>query len=374
MDENVVEQTIDVTGTENAKKEAVIQTESVRVQKAEWIKQETERRRKLEDDMLEQLMTEQRMIDELNRSIDVNMKLTRESKRYNEEVRENLHAQVYAMHGISEDKLSGMKEYKNAYYKGVAFGMFFLSVVMVVLCGIFHGVTTQITLFMAFFTGIEGALLTRERDRGKVLDGLCKLLYMLLFPSMLGIFACYELGLSQYGLLLPYFCVAGAVILVLGTVSFFAYTPYREDRRKAGEAKNTLRDLEKQAGKEVKRNQKLRKKEEKKEVKAAVKEKERQNREAEKAEEIRKREEEKAARKAKNAILRLEKTEAFKESAGEKWEDFKARFHKKDAEVIEAAAAREGDAEVIDSEMYEEAAVVEATDVSEMESNTEIEA
>lgn len=324
MDENIVNQTADMAPAETAKKETMIQTESVHIQKAEWIQQETARRRKLEDDMFAQLMTEQRMIDELNRSIDTNMELTRERRRYNEAVKENLQAQVYAMHGISEDKLSGMKEYKNAYYKGVAFGMFLLSVVMMVLCGIFHGVTAQITLFMAFFTGIEGALLTRERDRGKVMDGLCKLLYILLFPSMLAIFVCFELGLSQYVMLLPYFSIAGAVILVLGTVSFFVYTPYREDRRKAEQAKNTLRDLEKQAEKEVKKQQKFRKKEEKK--------------------------------------------EAFKESAGEKWENFKARFHKKEVEIeaglIETAAESECDAQVIDAEAYQKVGAFETETIN----------
>lgn len=270
MNETKAEETMNSIPEEITNNESIVRLENVRMQKAEWIKQETERRRKLEDDMLGQLMTEQRMLDELNSAIDANMKLTQESRRYHEEVKENIHNRVYAMHGISQDKLSGMKEYKNAYYKGIVFGMFLLSIFLVVICGFFHGITAQITLFMAFFTGIEGALLTRERDRGRVLDGLCKLLYVLLFPAMLVIFTCYELELSLYALLLPYFSIAGAMILVLGTVSFFVYTPYREDRKKVSEARSTLRELEKQAEKEVRKNRKLREKEEKKEEKTAT--------------------------------------------------------------------------------------------------------
>lgn len=371
MNETIEETVVtDTTAERITNNEAIMHSESLQIQKAEWMKQETARRRKQEDDMLEQLMVEQRMLDSMNHSIDANIKLTQESRRYCEEVKEGLHDRVYAIHGISPDKLFGMKEYKNAYYKGTVFTMFLMSAILVVLCGIFHGITTQITLFMAFFTGIEGALLTRERDRGRILDGLCKLLYLLLFPAMLIIFVCYEMDLPQYAMLLPYFSIVGGIVLILGTVSFFVYSPYREDRKKAGEARNTLRELERRAEKEVKKNQRQRVKEEKKEEKAAAKERERHSREAEKAEDIRIRQEQKAARRTQNAILRLEKKEAFKETAGEKWENFKSRFHKKEVEIIEASIVDGDFRETECPDKTEEPLVAECADNVEKAENT----
>ena len=41
------------------------------------------------------------------------------------------------MHGISEDKLQGMEERRNAWYQGAAFALFFLSLILV-WCVVFY--------------------------------------------------------------------------------------------------------------------------------------------------------------------------------------------------------------------------------------------
>ncbi len=64
------------------------------------------------------------------------------------------------MHGISERTSCRMTEYRNAWYQGTAFGMFFLSLVLIAICGILHGFGSEICIFMAFYTAIEGALLS----------------------------------------------------------------------------------------------------------------------------------------------------------------------------------------------------------------------
>ena len=142
--------------------------ESMRVQKTEYIRQQMRRRQESEDALMAQLLEEQRVIDGLQRKINENLEQTEESSKYNQEFKESMNAQIYALHGISEDKLEGMREYKNAYYQGSAFSLFLLSAAMILLCGILHGFQSEICVFMLAYTGVEGALLAQENKRVSV--------------------------------------------------------------------------------------------------------------------------------------------------------------------------------------------------------------
>ena len=94
--------------------------ESLRIQKSQWIKGQ----REAEDAVLEQMIEEQRVIDGLNSDINENLDRTRESRKFNQEFQEKINTQIYEMNGITEDKLKGMREYKNAYYQDVHFPCF----------------------------------------------------------------------------------------------------------------------------------------------------------------------------------------------------------------------------------------------------------
>lgn len=238
--------------------------ESMRVQKTEYIRQQMRRRQESEDALMAQLLEEQRVIDGLQRKINENLEQTEESSKYNKEFKESMNAQIYALHGISEDKLEGMREYKNAYYQGSAFSLFLLSAAMIVLCGLLHGFQSEICVFMLAYTGIEGALLAQEHKRLKIVDWLCKLLYLLMFPVMMVIFVCYELEYPEYELFMPYAVVAGTGILVLAAISYFLYSPYKKVKKHVREAKSHIEDIEEIARKEVRKNEKVRLKEEKK--------------------------------------------------------------------------------------------------------------
>lgn len=238
--------------------------ESMRVQKTEYIRQQMRIRQENEDALMAQLLEEQRIIDGLQRNIDENLEQTEESSKYNQEFKESMNAQIYALHGISEDKLEGMREYKNAYYQGSAFSLFLLSAALILLCGALHGFQSEICVFMLAYTGIEGALLAQENKRWKLLDWLCKGLYLLMFPIMMVMFVCYELEYPEYGIFMPYVIAAGIGVLVFATLSYFLYNPYRSVKRKVREAKGHIEDIEKIARKEVRKNQKTRIKAEKK--------------------------------------------------------------------------------------------------------------
>lgn len=238
--------------------------ESMRVQKTEYIRQQMRKRQENEDALMVQLLEEQRVIDGLQKKINENLEQTEASSQYNKEFKESMNAQIYALHGISEDKLEGMREYKHAYYQGSAFSLFLLSAALIILCGALHGFQSEICVFMLAYTGIEGALLAQEQKRRKAAGFLCKLLYLLMFPVMMTMFVCYELEYPEYDTFMPYATVAGIVVLIFATISYFLYNPYQNMRRNVREAKNHIVDIEKTARKEVRKNEKTRIKEEKK--------------------------------------------------------------------------------------------------------------
>lgn len=254
--------TVEEIADKAALSDETVENESVRVQRAAWVEQQVAKQRAIEDEARERLFQEQKILDDRNRSIDAGMDRTRQMQRYNEDCIEDLNDQVYALHGLTRDKLQGMREYKNAYYQGCAFALFLMSLILVIVCGYLHGLDSQICLFMLAASGIEGALLTQEGKRGKLMNFFCRVFYFLMFPVMLVVFACFEMGLSQYQFLLALFTAVGVGLLVLGTGSYFVYNPYRGERKKFREARGDLKDLEQIARKAVKRNQKRRKREE----------------------------------------------------------------------------------------------------------------
>ena len=243
---------IDTTATEQPMpEEPEIKVKNPRMEKVLELKREAERQSELEEIRTKRIHKEQEYIDHMIVSVEANMKNSEEGRQYNEEFERKIREQVYKMHGISEDKRNGMERYRAAYYQGAAFALFFLSVLLVVLCGILHGFASEVCLFMAFCTAIEGTLLTNGKKCVALFDTVIRVLYLLLFPAMMVIFVCYELGYKEYELLCPIFTVAGLIILCIGSISYFAYDPYRQDRKDRRRAENYLRDMERAAQKDV---------------------------------------------------------------------------------------------------------------------------
>lgn len=264
---------IDTTAIEQPMpEEPEIKVKNPRMEKVLELKREAERQSELEEIRTKRIHKEQEYIDHMIVSVEANMKNSEEGRQYNEEFERKIREQVYKMHGISEDKRNGMERYRAAYYQGAAFALFFLSVLLVVLCGILHGFASEVCLFMAFFTAIEGTLLTNGKKCVALFDTVIRILYLLLFPAMMVIFVCYELGFKEYGLLCPIFTAAGLIILCIGSISYFVYDPYRQDRKDRRRAENYLRDMERAAQKDVELREKALAKLRKKQEKAAKKE------------------------------------------------------------------------------------------------------
>ncbi len=130
-----------------------------------------------------------------------------------------------------------------------------------------------------------------------------RILYLLLFPAMLIVFVCFELGFTEYGIVVPVLTIAGVVILVLGAVSYFVYDPYRLDRKNHKKADRYIRDIEKAAVKEVELEEKALAKQARKQEKLELKEEARQER---------------AAKRRERKNRRDEKLTGWKESIREK--------------------------------------------------------
>lgn len=324
--------------------------ESLRIQKAEWVKEQIRRQREAEDAVLEQMMQEQRVIDRLHADINENLDRTKESRKFNRDFQEKINAQIYEMNGVSEDTLKGMREYKNAWYQGCAFSLFFLSIAMIVICGVLHGFEAQICLFMIACTGVEGTLLAQGRQQKPLIRFFCKLLYLLIFPVMMVAFVCFELKYPEYDLFLPYFALGIVGILMIGAAAFFLFDPYKEDKKRVKNAKDYIMDVEKIARKEVRKNQKQREKEERKNLKTAAKEERQKQKEEERAktqETVRQKVEEEKAEKEKKREEKkrklAEKKKAWFEKIREWWNNIRNWFLRKIRKVPKEESETEDD-------------------------------
>lgn len=261
-----------------------ITVKNPRIGKVRKLEEEVRRQNELEQLRTKRIRKEQEYIEQMSKAVEDHLRNTREEQRYNEEFERLIRKDVYRMHGISEDKLQGMTEYRNAWYQGTAFGMFFLSLILTGICGYLHGFGSELCIFMAFYTAIEGTLLTNGKRQHALLDVITKVLYLLLFPAMLIVFVCFELGFTEYGIVVPVLTIAGVVILVLGAVSYFVYDPYRLDRKNHKKADRYIRDIEKAAVKEVELEEKALAKQARKQEKLELKEEARQERAAKRRE------------------------------------------------------------------------------------------
>lgn len=261
-----------------------ITVKNPRIGKVRKLEEEVRRQNELEQLRTRRIRKEQEYIEQMSKAVEDHLRNTREEQRYNEEFERLIRKDVYQMHGISEDKLQGMTEYRNAWYQGTAFGMFFLSLILTGICGYLHGFGSELCIFMAFYTAIEGTLLTNGKKQHTIWEVMTKILYLLLFPAMLMVFVCYELEFTEYGLIVPVLTIAGVVILVLGAVSYFLYDPYRLDRKNHKKADRYIRDIEKAAVKEVELEEKALAKQARKQEKLELKEEARQERAAKRRE------------------------------------------------------------------------------------------
>lgn len=276
--------------------------ESLQLQKVLWIREEVNKKRVQEDQLLDQIFREQQLLQEMDDDMDVNMEHAKEGRKYREDIRERVEDRVYEMHDLSADKREGMREYRQAYRRGYALAMFFLSLALCVFAGYLHGITSQICLVLLMFTGTQAALLVHEKECFAFWRVLCTFLGSIIFPGMLVLFIGYELHLDYYKFALPYSLAGAFVVLAITTAAYFLYDPYRAARRRISDAKSMIRTVEKSARKQVKKNQKIL-------AKQDVKQQRLLKKEEEKAQKLQQKQENRAQKLQQKEELLLEQKE-----------------------------------------------------------------
>ena len=323
---------------ENMEKEQWMK-ESLQMQKASWIQDEITKRREREDELLQQIFMEQKMLQELDEDMDENMAHAREGRKYREDMKARVNDRVYEIHDLSADKREGMREYKYAYRRGYALAMFFFSLALCVFVGFLHGITSQICLMLMFFTGVQAAIFVHQKQCFFLWRLICDIFSAVVFPVMLVLFIGYELKYGFYDFLLPICLIVGLVLLALTTASYFLYDPYRSARRRVGDAKSMIRSIERSAKKQVKKSQKqqakdelrqnrLQQKEQDKAEKLRIKEEQRQEKELKKAAQREEQQKLRDAKKQEALENREEKKLALKDAVAAKKEQFREKFRK----------------------------------------------
>ena len=93
-----------------------IMVKNPRIGKVRKLEEEVRRQNELEQLRTKRIRKEQEYIEQMSKAVEDHLRNTREEQRYNEEFERLIRKDVYRMHGISEDKLQGMTEYRNAWY------------------------------------------------------------------------------------------------------------------------------------------------------------------------------------------------------------------------------------------------------------------
>lgn len=341
---------------ENMEKEQWMK-ESLQMQKASWIQDEITKRREREDELLQQIFMEQKMLQELDEDMDENMAHAREGRKYREDMKERVNDRVYEIHDLSADKREGMREYKYAYRRGYALAMFFFSLALCVFVGFLHGITSQICLMLMFFTGVQAAIFVHQKQCFFLWRLICDIFSAVVFPVMLVLFIGYELKYDFYDFLLPICLIVGLVLLALTTASYFLYDPYRSARRRVGDAKSMIRSIERSAKKQVKKSQKqqakdelrqnrLQQKEQDKAERLRIKEEQHQEKELKKAAQREEQQKLRDAKKQEALENREEKKLALMDAVAAKKEQFREKFRKnggvEETEEEEKEKAEEG--------------------------------
>ena len=244
-----------------ASTEDKLANEDIIVQEKNWLEERSKEQRAAEDAYRKELMEKQRLLDEKRKvqaeSFYDNKKLQYYNKMHEAEQTEL----IYSIHGISSDKVEGMKEYKNAIFQGAAIILFFTGLALSVYSYVKFGVESSTFLISVALLASQTALLPRSGEYKPSLYGkICGFLSLIPTP-VIGLIVASNSILDLPKMLMLQIASGMAVVLCfLGAVSFYMRNPYRRTRSLVRKANLDIRDIKKTASKTVKKNIKIRKK------------------------------------------------------------------------------------------------------------------
>lgn len=292
-----------------------LMTEDLVVQEDEWLRSMAEEKRIEEVRLREELFEKQKLLEKRRKELSESMDQTRQMQLYNRMHDEEQRDQVYELHGISMDKVQGMKEYKNALYQGAQIILFFVDIVIGVVSAMNYGYESPIFISCIALMAAQTTLLPREHHGllNKSLYSVISIVLSFIPTALMGILFVSDKIPFVSDLPVVFICACVSVVLcAVGALDYYNRNPYRESRKAAREAASEYRALKRGAAKTVKKNVSIRMKREAKLM--AHKEKQEnkleriKKREEERYENLKKREE----NKAKALEIKLQKEEERK--------------------------------------------------------------
>ena len=315
-----------------------LENEDLIVQEKNWLEERTLMLREQEDIERQELFEKQKLLEERRRQQAENMAQNKQMRLYNQMHEQEQAEQIYALHGISLDKVEGMVEYGNAVYQGAVFSMFLMALALCAYIGYIEGIDTSIFFAMLALTGAESTVLLHERD-GRLQSGLygaiCKLFGLLTTPLMLFLYAVYELEFMDLTLAI-YICAVYAIVMyIIGSADFFLRNPYRGTGRASRAARAEIKELKRSAAKTVKKNRKARMSLENKLIR-------KQEKQAKKLEDARRREQEYSEKLEKKMVADKLKQQQYEELAEIRRKNREQRAQLRDQKVVDFKARFSG--------------------------------
>lgn len=310
-------------------------SEDVMIQEGNWLEEAANKQREAEDKYREELIEKQKILEEKRREQASTIYGNKQLAFYNEMHEREQTDLIYSLNGLSNDKIEGMKEYKNALYQGAQIILFLTGVALLVYEYVALGLYSEIFLMSLALFATQIALMPKGKSEG-VLDKVCKVLGILPVPAMGVLLASTSLAYIPQTMVMEIEAIAIVALSLVASLSLFIRNPYRSARGQMHKANAELKELKKSAVKAVKHNTKARQKLEAK-----------QRKEEEKAKKVAlKLELEEERRKKSEELLEAKRAtrEKYKELYSEKIINFKERLlgvGKKKEEIPEAEDVNE---------------------------------
>lgn len=235
--------------------------EDIIVQEKNWLEERTRQQREAEDTYRKELIEKQKLLDERRKTQADNFYDNKKLQYYNRMHEAEQTELIYSLHGISSDKVEGMREYKNALFQGAAVMLFFTGLALSVYSYFKFGVESSTFLILIALLATQTALLPKSYEvKAGIYGRICRILSLLPTPLMGLIVASNSLHFLPGILMLEIASAMALTLCFIGAFGFYVRNPYRKTRGLLRKASLDIKDIKKTASKTVKKNIKLRKK------------------------------------------------------------------------------------------------------------------
>lgn len=166
--------------------------------------------------------------------------------------------EIYAMHGITADKVEGASEYYNAMFKGIAIFTVGSTMAMILVSFLCCGLTSATSVFTILALAVEGELLSMENLKNVPMRILARIFLMVPAGMSIALVVCDLAQVPEFAMWVLLIVFEGISIALagFGGIMYFIYNPYHAQRKQMRAAKAEIKLMMKERKKEEKREQK----------------------------------------------------------------------------------------------------------------------